>query len=108
MAVPERNWKDDEYIASNATIQNLKTANTNCTSKLKSHAINDSGANISIATVQLAKEAIRRGFQVYPHEGEVKIKTAGEGANLRIAGWIQLGGYFGDMAVSLDAGFNLI
>ena len=50
------------------------------------HLINDSGANISIATVQLAKEAIRRGFQAYPHEGDVKIKTAGEGANLQLQG----------------------
>ena len=71
-------------------------------------AIEDSGANVNIATVDLANEAISRGYIMENTPVREQIHTAGTDGKLRILGWLMLGGYIGKLAVSIDASFNVI
>jgi hypothetical protein len=74
----------------------------------KTKAIEDSGANVNIATTDLAQYAISIGYQVAPASYEDEINTADSGQKMQVLGWLWLGGYVGKLAVTNNASFNLL
>ena len=76
-------------INSTVTVRNKQT-----------HTIIDSGANVHIASMEMAKHALKLGYRIYASEVKATIRTAEQAGGMHITGWLYLGGYIGIMAVS--------
>ena len=92
----DSNNNDYYEYAINACVNDAPVLASPVDSELKYMGMLDSGANVNIATLQLA---IALGLPITDRDARRQINTADKGIALQIQGWINVGGYIGEMAV---------